>query len=144
MIDFTGNRFEGEIPYDLRSLKGFHLLNLSNNALTNHIPSSLGNLTQVESMDLSQNKLSRTIPTQLVELNFLSSFNVSHNRLTGPIQHGKQFETFENTSFRGNLRLCGKPLSKQCGGSMYLPLPPSTFEENQGLESSFHLNLMGK
>jgi hypothetical protein len=42
VIDFSGNRFDGEIPFVLGSLKGLHLLNLSNNALTGHIPSSLG------------------------------------------------------------------------------------------------------
>ncbi|XP_059436059.1 receptor-like protein 30 [Corylus avellana] len=45
VIDFSSNRFEGEIPELLGSLKGLHLLNLSNNTLTGHIPSSLGNLT---------------------------------------------------------------------------------------------------
>ncbi|XP_059449476.1 receptor-like protein 43 [Corylus avellana] len=81
VIDFSSNRFEGEIPCVLGSLKGLHLLNLSNNALTGHIPLSLGNLTQVESMDFSQNKLSGMIPAQLAELNFLASFNVSNNQI---------------------------------------------------------------
>ncbi|XP_059449498.1 receptor-like protein 19 [Corylus avellana] len=135
VIDFSSNRFEGEIPYLLESLKGLYLLNLSNNAFTGHIPSSLGNLTQLESMDLSRNKLSGIIPPQLAELNFLSSFNVSNNRLTGPIPHGEQFDTFENSSFSGNLGLYGKPLSKQCD-----TLPPSTSEENQGSESSLEFD----
>jgi len=65
VIDFSSNRFEGEIPEVMGSLKGLHLLNLSNNALTGHITSSLGNLTRIESMDLSQNKLFGEIPPQL-------------------------------------------------------------------------------
>jgi Leucine-rich repeat (LRR) protein len=135
VIDFSSNRFEGEISYLLGCLKGLHLLNLSNNALTGHIPSSLGNLTQLESMDLSRNKLSGIIPLQLAELNFLSSFNVSNNRLTGPIPHGEQFDTFENSSFSGNLGLYGKPSSKQCE-----PLPPSISEKNQSSESSLEFD----
>jgi Leucine-rich repeat (LRR) protein len=47
VIDFSSNRFDGEIPeLCFGSLKGLHLLNLSNNALTGHIPPSLGYLTQ--------------------------------------------------------------------------------------------------
>ncbi|GLT54996.1 hypothetical protein SLA2020_281540 [Shorea laevis] len=123
VIDFSSNRFEGEIPELVGSLKGLHLLNLSNNALTGHIPSSLGNLTHIESMDLSQNKLLGEIPPQLTQLFFLASFNVSNNRLTGPIPHGNQFDTFQNGSFGGNPGLCGSPLSKKCGDFKYTPTP---------------------
>ncbi|XP_042974908.1 receptor-like protein 43 [Carya illinoinensis] len=133
VIDFSCNRFEGEIPKQVGNLKGLHVLNLSNNAFTGHIPSSFVNLTQLESLDLSQNKLFGEIPPELVQLNFLSMFNVSHNSLTGPIPHGQQFETFENTSFKDNRGLCGRPLSKICGDSDISTPPPSTnFEENQG------------
>ncbi|KAF5442828.1 hypothetical protein F2P56_035446 [Juglans regia] len=132
VIDFSCNRFEGDIPEKLGNLKGLHALNLSNNAFTGHIPSSFGNLKQLESLDLSQNKLFGKIPPELVQLNFLSIFNVSHNCLTGPIPHGQQFETFLNNSFKDNPGLCGWPLSKICGDSNSSTPPPSTFEENQG------------
>ncbi|KAG6658895.1 hypothetical protein CIPAW_04G193200 [Carya illinoinensis] len=133
VIDFSCNRFEGDIPENLGNLKGLHVLNLSNNAFTGHIPSSFGNLTQLESLDLSQNKLSGEIPPELTQLNFLSKFDVSHNGLTGLIPHGQQFGTFENTSFEYNRGLCGRPLSKICGDSDISTPPPSTsFEENQG------------
>jgi hypothetical protein len=61
-IDFSNNKFVGEIPKSIGNLKGVQLLNLSNNYLTGHIPSSLGNLTELETLDLSQNKLSGEIP----------------------------------------------------------------------------------
>jgi len=124
VIDFSNNRFEGEIPEVVGSLKGLHLLNLSNNALNGHIPSSLGNLTCIESMDISQNKLFGEIPLQLTQLFFLESFNVSNNRLTGPTPHGNQFDTFQNSSFEGNSGLCGSPLSKKCEAFQSAQTPP--------------------
>ncbi|KAG2713798.1 hypothetical protein I3760_04G192300 [Carya illinoinensis] len=133
VIDFSCNRFEGEIPKQVGNLEGLHVLNLSNNAFTGHIPSSFANLTQLESLDLSQNKLFGEIPPELTQLNFLSKFNVSHNSLIGPIPNAQQFGTFENTSFEDNRGLCGRPLSKICGDSDISTPPPSTsFEENRG------------
>ncbi|KAB1226300.1 Receptor-like protein 12 [Morella rubra] len=73
VIDFSCNRFKGEIPKLLGNLKGLHVLNLSNNALTGPIPLSLGNLTQLESLDLSRNMLFGEIPGQLVQLIWLGS-----------------------------------------------------------------------
>jgi Leucine-rich repeat (LRR) protein len=136
-IDFSNNRFVGEIPKSIGNLKGAQLLNLSNNYLTGHIPSSLGNLTELETLDLSQNKLSGEIPQQLTQLTFLEVFNVSHNSLTGPIPQGKQFDTFENNSFEDNPGLCGKPLTKKCGNSDKAPFKHSIFEASQDSGSPF-------
>jgi Leucine-rich repeat (LRR) protein len=137
VIDFSSNRFEGEISELVGSLKGLHLLNLSNNALTGHIPTSLGNLTNLESMDLSENKLFGEIPAQLIQLFSLEYFNVSNNHLTGAIPHGNQLDTFQNNSFGGNPGLCGSPLSKKCGDFNYTPAPPYPFKENQSSLSPF-------
>ncbi|XP_059449544.1 putative receptor like protein 25 [Corylus avellana] len=136
-IDFSSNIFVGEIPESVGNLKGAQLLNLSNNALTGHIPSSLKNLVEMGSLDLSQNKFSGDIPQQLTQLTFLGFFNVFHNNLTGPILQGKQFDTFENSSFEGNPRLCGKPLTRKCGNSNEPPCQPSIFQESQDFESPF-------
>ncbi|KAL7185943.1 hypothetical protein ACSBR2_027823 [Camellia fascicularis] len=134
-IDLSSNKFGGKIPECIGYLRGLELLYLSNNALVSSIPSSLGNLTNLESLDLSQNKLSGEIPQQLTLLTFLSFFNVSRNYLTGHIPHGKQFDTFQNNSYEGNLGLCGNPLSKKCGDSESSPPPPpSFFEQNEDSE----------
>ncbi|KAG2713345.1 hypothetical protein I3760_04G172900 [Carya illinoinensis] len=137
VIDLSCNRFEGEIPEVVGSLKGLQILNFSNNALFGHIPSSLANLTYLESLDLSQNKLLGEIPPQLTQLTFLAIFKVFNNCLTGRIPHGNQFETFPSSSFNGNLGLCGRPLSKSCEDSLPTPNPTLTFEGNQGLVSPF-------
>ncbi|KAI3769487.1 hypothetical protein L6452_00592 [Arctium lappa] len=124
-IDLSCNAFEGEISQSLQHLRGLESLNLSNNHLIGGILSSLGNLKNIESLDLSRNKLSGEIPQQLLQLNFLAILNVSFNRLDGRIPQGKQFDTFENNSYMGNLGLCGKPLSKECQNSK-ASTPPQT------------------
>ncbi|XP_021766308.1 receptor like protein 30-like [Chenopodium quinoa] len=114
VIDFSSNKFTGRIPMMIGNLRGLQALNLSNNNLVGEIPSSLANITDLESLDLSQNILSGVIPQELTKLTFLGVFNVSHNHLVGPIPEGEQFNTFDNSSFAGNLALCGAPLSKKC------------------------------
>ena len=113
-IDLSNNRFSGEIPNSMGNLKALIILNLSSNGFMSHIPSLFGNLTALESLDLSQNKLLGEIPQQLTCLTFLEYLNLSQNQFVGPIPQGGQFWTFENSSFEGNLRLCGSPLSKKC------------------------------
>ncbi|PON55036.1 LRR domain containing protein [Trema orientale] len=131
VIDFSSNKFEGEIPSCLGNLKQIRVLNLSNNFLTGGIPSSLGDIVQLESLDLSQNKLSGRIPQRLQQLTFLAFFNVSQNHLAGPVPTGNQFDTFESSSYEKNLGLCGYPLPKKCADSEdSTPLPPN-FEEEQ-------------
>ncbi|GLU19585.1 hypothetical protein SLE2022_358280 [Rubroshorea leprosula] len=138
-IDLSCNKFEGEIPDVVGILKGLELLNLSNNILVGPIPPTLGNLKNLEALDLSQNKLTGSIPTQLTLLNFLAVFNISHNHLAGPIPKGQQFDTFDNSSFDGNLGLCGLPLSRKCEDSKALPPPFSTSNGNEdyGLLTEF-------
>ncbi|KAL0000625.1 hypothetical protein SO802_014406 [Lithocarpus litseifolius] len=129
-IDLSSNKFQGEIPDTLGWLKFLRFLNLSHNNLTGHIPSSLANLLELESLDLSSNKLTGEIPMQLTSLTFLALLNLSQNKLIGPIPEGKQFATFQNDSYNGNLDLCGFPLSHRCGISeSMLPMLPSISEE---------------
>ncbi|KAJ6881205.1 receptor-like protein 43 [Populus alba x Populus x berolinensis] len=129
VLDLSNNNFTGEIPKVIGKLKALQQLNLSHNFLTGHIQSSLGNLINLESLDLSSNLLTGRIPTQLGGLTFLAILNVSHNQLVGPIPSGQQFNTFDASSFEGNLDLCGSQVLKQCYGDEAPSLPPSSFDE---------------
>nr|KYP60285.1 Serine/threonine-protein kinase BRI1-like 2 [Cajanus cajan] len=113
-LDLSANSFEGKIPYVLGKLKALRGLNLSHNKLMGTIPSELGNLTNLESLDLSSNLLTGGIPMELTNLNYLAVLNLSHNHLVGEIPQGKQFNTFSNDSYVGNMGLCGLPLSTKC------------------------------
>ncbi|XP_049363376.1 receptor-like protein 9DC3 [Solanum verrucosum] len=120
VIDFSSNKFGGQIPSIMGDLIAVHILNLSHNGLRGHIPPSLGDLSSVESLDLSGNHLSGEIPQQLVSLTSLSFLNLSHNHLQGCIPQGPQFHTFENNSYEGNDGLRGFPVSKSCGDTRVL------------------------
>ncbi|GKV22023.1 hypothetical protein SLEP1_g31926 [Rubroshorea leprosula] len=87
-IDFSCNKFEGQIPEVLGEFKALYALNLSHNDFTGLIPSFLGKLQYLESLDLSSNNLSGEIPQQLGDLNFLAVLNLSHNQLEGRIPSG--------------------------------------------------------
>ncbi|KAI5570064.1 hypothetical protein POPTR_011G055200v4 [Populus trichocarpa] len=133
VLDLSNNNFTGEIPKVIGKLKALQQLNLSHNSLTGHIQSSLGILANLESLDLSSNLLTGRIPMQLEGLTFLAILNLSHNQLEGPIPSGEQFNTFNASSFEGNLGLCGFQVLKECYGdeapSLPPSLPPSSFNE---------------
>ncbi|GKV22026.1 hypothetical protein SLEP1_g31928 [Rubroshorea leprosula] len=121
-IDFSCNKFEGQIPEVLGEFRALYALNLSHNGFTGLIPSSLGNLLHLESLDFSSNNLNGEIPQQLDNLNFLAVLNLSHNQLEGRIPSGRQLQTFSEDSFRDNKGLCGMPLKENCSLNV---LPPS-------------------
>jgi Leucine-rich repeat (LRR) protein len=134
-IDLSNNSFDGVIPGSLGRLVSLHVLNLSSNAFTGDIPQELGRMTQLESLDLSQNQLSGDIPEELTNLTFLGILNLCNNQLVGRIPKSGQFSTFQNSSFEGNLGLCGPPLSNPCGIS---PFPPSA----PNAEKLSHVNVV--
>ncbi|OAY65306.1 Receptor-like protein 12 [Ananas comosus] len=134
MIDLSNNQFHGAIPEVIGNLRSLRALNMSHNAFTGGIPSGFGGLAQLESLDLSSNQLSGEIPESLSSLTFLASLNLSYNSLVGRIPQGNQFATFANSSFEGNVGLCGRPLSKQCNSdsssASAAPVSPSSMSKH--------------
>ncbi|RZB60790.1 receptor-like protein EIX2 [Glycine soja] len=115
-IDLSCNNLMGEIPKEVGYLLGLVSLNLSRNNLSGEIPSQIGNLGSLESLDLSRNHISGRIPSSLSEIDDLGKLDLSHNSLSGRIPSGRHFETFEASSFEGNIDLCGEQLNKTCPG----------------------------
>ncbi|KAJ7963785.1 Receptor-like protein kinase [Quillaja saponaria] len=127
-IDFSKNKFDGEIPELIGKLQSLKGINLSHNYLTGSIPKSMGNLANLEWLDLSWN-LKGEIPTELININGLSDLKLSHNKLVGCIPRGKQFETFSIDSYEENLGLRGFPLPSTCGRDERKQ-PPSSAEQD--------------
>ncbi|KAF3563630.1 hypothetical protein DY000_02013378 [Brassica cretica] len=128
-IDFSGNKFHGQILESVGLLKDLHILNLSRNAFTGHIPSSFANLTALESLDISQNQLSGEIPPKLGDLSSLEWINVSYNQLVGLIPQGTQFQRQNCSSYEGNPGLYGPSLKDICGDINAPASPKSKPEE---------------
>ncbi|EAY84524.1 hypothetical protein EE612_008932 [Oryza sativa] len=114
VLNLSQNNFMGVIPPQIGQLKMLVVLDFSYNNLSGKIPESICSLTSLQVLDLSNNHLTGSIPGELNSLNFLSAFNVSNNDLEGPIPTGAQFNTFPNSSFDGNPKLCGSMLIHKC------------------------------
>ncbi|XVF34538.1 hypothetical protein REPUB_Repub18cG0067600 [Reevesia pubescens] len=140
-IDLSCNKLIGEIPHETENFRMLFALNLSHNSLTGPIPRALSDLVQIESLDLSYNNLSGNIPLGLAELNFLGYFNVSYNNLSGktPERIG-HLATFDESSYVGNLFLCGPLVQKNCS-PIESPLTPKASTGNGEDDGSIDMDV---
>ncbi|KAI8539592.1 hypothetical protein RHMOL_Rhmol09G0194900 [Rhododendron molle] len=116
MIDFSSNKFSGEIPQEIASLAEVVSLNLSRNDFTGKIVQNIDRMKMLESLDLSRNRLFGKIPPTLAALNFLSVLDLSNNNLSGKIPTSTQLQSFNASVYSGNAQLCGVPLPDKCPG----------------------------
>jgi hypothetical protein len=130
-LDFSCNNFDGHIVEEVGELKLLYILNLSHNAFTGQISRSLGKLIYLESLDLSSNEIFGEIHDQLADdLIFLSVLNLSFNQLVGKIPQVKQFATFFENSYEGNIGLFGFPLKEKCTHEESRSSPPTSKESH--------------
>ncbi|XP_057471016.1 receptor-like protein EIX2 [Actinidia eriantha] len=80
-------------------------------------------MKMLESLDLSGNRLSSEIPPSLARLNYLSMLDLSNNNLSGKIPSGTQLQSFNASTYSGNLHLCGPPLPNKCPGEEIVVKP---------------------
>jgi Leucine-rich repeat (LRR) protein len=111
------NKFSGEFPSSLTRLTRLTRLDLSSNNFTGSIPFSINNLTHLTGLFLENNTFSGSLPSITSNLN---GFDVSNNNLNGSIP--KTLTKFPESSFAGNLDLCGPPL-KSCTPFFPAPAP---------------------
>jgi Leucine-rich repeat (LRR) protein len=137
MLNLGHNYFTGVIPPQIGQLKMLVVLDFSFNKLSGQIPQSTCNLTNLQVLDLSSNHFTGAIPAALNSLNFLSAFNISNNDLEGPIPSGGQFNTFQNSSFDGNPKLCGPMLTHKCGPASIPPSSPKHQDKKAVLAIAF-------
>ncbi|KAL5566085.1 hypothetical protein UlMin_029249 [Ulmus minor] len=115
-IDLSKNNFSGVIPSLIGRCISVRYLNFSNNMLQGLIPESMRQMTQLEALDLSRNQLNGSIPVWIAEEEKIKLLNLSFNRLSGELPNTGKFRNFGQSSFLGNLGLCG--------GSALMGLPP--------------------
>ncbi|XP_059627523.1 receptor-like protein EIX2 [Cornus florida] len=113
-IDLSNNNLSGSIPYELFSLHALQVLNLSHNQITGKILENIGGMTMLESFDISRNHLLGEILQSTSNLTFLSYLDLSYNNFSGRIPSGTQLQSFNATSYIGNVELCGAPLNNNC------------------------------
>ncbi|XP_020203128.1 receptor-like protein EIX1 [Cajanus cajan] len=115
-IDLSSNDLTGTIPKEIGYLVGLVSLNLSRNKLDGEIPTEIGNLSWLDFIDLSRNEFFGKIPFTLSKIDRLGVLDLSNNDLSGRIPWEGHLETFDASSFEGNVELCGEPLNKSCPG----------------------------
>lgn len=86
-------------------------------------------LNNLESLDLSHNKLCGKIPESLAQVSTLDYLDLSSNHLSGRIPTSTQLQSFNASSYRGNLELCGQPLTLVCPGDETFKGAPNSNED---------------
>ncbi|WCJ23614.1 Receptor-like protein EIX2 [Euphorbia peplus] len=134
ILDLSNNHLSGEIPKEITQLIALQSLNLSNNFLSGEVPEHIGVMRSLEALDFSRNQLYGGIPQSMTSLTFLSMLNFSRNNLTGRIPTGPQLQSLPSSSFVGNKRLWGPPLTENSTVNGSVMLPPSVENDKEEID----------
>ncbi|XP_051123389.1 LRR receptor-like serine/threonine-protein kinase FEI 2 isoform X1 [Andrographis paniculata] len=130
------NSLHGFIPNEIAKCSQLRALYLRANYFQGGIPSSIGNLSLLTILDLSSNTLKGAIPSSLGRLTRLAYLNLSTNFLSGEIPDVGVLSKFRNTSFTGNLDLCGQQVNKPCRTSLGFPAVLPHAESDEATDST--------
>ncbi|CAK9146236.1 unnamed protein product, partial [Ilex paraguariensis] len=133
-IDLSSNNLTGEILAAILILEELIALNLSRNKLYGRVPQKIGQLKSLQSLDLSRNQFLGGILDNMAGLNFLSYLDLSYNYFSGRIPLGTQLQSFDASTYNGNVRLCGPPLTPTCPGDEALHVPPGIGDNREDQE----------
>lgn len=111
-IYLNDNNFSGEFPESLTSLHRLKTVVLSGNRFSGKIPSSLIRLSRLYTLYVQDNLFSGSIPP--LNQATLRFFNVSNNQLSGQIPLTRVMNKFNQSSFSGNIALCGDQIQNSC------------------------------
>ncbi|KAL3504902.1 hypothetical protein ACH5RR_034743 [Cinchona calisaya] len=136
VLEISQNNLSGSIPDWFHTFPNLAIILLSRNQFHGTIPISLCQMQKLNVLDLSANNLSGSIPPEIVQLYFISTFNLSFNNLSGSIPFENNFQTFGESSYRGNKGLCGIPLHTACTSPNKKPPQQDEEEERAGIAES--------
>lgn len=108
----NNNNFSGEFPATVTVLHRIKVVVLAGNKLTGDIPPSLTKLSRLYVLYLEDNHFTGEIPP--LNQPSLRFFNVSNNQLSGQIPNTPALSRFSESSFAGNVNLCGAQLHNNC------------------------------
>ncbi|KAF8061186.1 hypothetical protein N665_1212s0012 [Sinapis alba] len=111
-VYLNDNNFTGNFPESLTSLHRLKTVNLSGNRLSGRIPTSLLRLSRLYTFDVQDNLFAGSIPP--LNQTSLRYFNVSNNHLSGQIPSTRALKQFDESSFAGNVALCGDQIRIPC------------------------------
>ncbi|XP_006301799.2 inactive leucine-rich repeat receptor-like serine/threonine-protein kinase At1g60630 [Capsella rubella] len=117
------NNFSGEFPQSLTSLHRLKTVVLSGNRFSGTIPTSLLRLSRLYMFYVEDNLFSGSIPP--LSQATLRFFNVSNNQLSGHIPPTRALNQFNESSFTGNIALCGDQVQNSCNDTAGITSTPS-------------------
>ncbi|KAJ3682255.1 hypothetical protein LUZ60_014828 [Juncus effusus] len=120
-LSFKNNALHGDLP-SLKGLAYLEQVDFSLNRFSGNIPADFTTLPTLNQLYLEDNLLNGTIPP--FNQSGLTAFNVSYNFLSGSVPVTPVLEAFPKSSFDHNLALCGDSLGKPCNEAQ--PVGPAS------------------